>query len=92
MATCTPIAPDTSSRAPSATVLRPAPAFTLTAIWPPVAKVVELPSNSTLPPETISMRDWSRRSSSLERLSNTPAAAVRRARSCTAESAIRALR
>jgi hypothetical protein len=91
IATCTPTAPETSSRAWLATLLRP---FALTATWPPVARVSEPPSKPTSPPETISTRDRSRRSSMRARLSNTPGVTgtVMRARSCFADSAIKASR
>ncbi len=54
IATFTPTAPDTSSRAPASAWAR-LPA--VTAIWPPVASVSESPSKFTSPPETISTRD-----------------------------------
>ena len=60
MSTFTPTAPETSMAASRATWLRRA-ASTIT--WPPVARVSESPSNSTLPAETMRTSDWSRRSS-----------------------------
>ncbi|RMT84978.1 hypothetical protein ALP39_200511 [Pseudomonas marginalis pv. marginalis] len=67
--TLTPTAPDTSIIAPSRTRLRwPA----LTATWPPVARVIEPFWKSTVPPLTISMRDWSVRSATALRWLNCP--------------------
>ena len=59
IATGTPTAPATSRMAPSRTRLRLA---ACTAIWPPVASVMEPDAKSTVPALEISTRDSSRRS------------------------------
>ncbi len=110
IATRTPTLPDTSSCAPERTRIAPkvagvvvatssrVPAAALpadTASWPPVARVSEPPSKSTALPPTISMRDRSRRSVSVDRLSKfLPEVAAARARSWSsaAESLISASR
>ncbi|MCY1506076.1 hypothetical protein D9M68_403130 [compost metagenome] len=73
----------------SATKLR---RVALAAICPPVASVSDSPSKRMSPPETISMRDWSRRSDSRERLSKSAGGTSARAASCAADSLISASR
>ena len=69
IATRTPMAPATSSSAPLSSTLR---VLADTAIWPPLATVVEPPAKVARLPVTISMRDRSPRSLTVLRLSNTP--------------------